>query len=54
MKIFPVVCGRLTRRLWSQHAVIMFRDDRSGGPRIIFLMKSVCQAAIMLRTHGIE
>ncbi len=40
--------------LWSQHAVIMFRDGRSGGPQIIFPMKSACRDAIMFRTHGIE
>ena len=26
MKFFPVVCGCPTRRLWSQHAVIMLRE----------------------------
>ena len=45
MKTFPVICGRPTRRLWSQQAVIMFSDGQSGGPRIIFPMKSICQAA---------
>ncbi len=45
MKFFPVVCGRPTRRLWSQHAVIMLREGRSGGPRIIFPTKSICGAA---------
>ena len=30
MKFFPVVCGRPTRRLWSQHAMIMLREGRVG------------------------
>ena len=47
MKFFPVVCGRPTWRLWSQHAVIMLQDRRSGGPLIIFPTKSICLAAIM-------
>ncbi len=53
-EVFPVVCGRPMRRLWSQHAVIMLREGRSGGPRIIFPTKSICRAAIMLRTQGME
>ena len=54
MKVFPVVCGRPVRRLWLQHAVIMLRDGRSGGLHIIFPIKSVCRAAIMFLTQGIE
>jgi hypothetical protein len=53
-EISPVVCGCPTYCLWSQHTVIMFRDSWSGGPWIIFPMKSVCQAAIMFCTHGIK
>jgi hypothetical protein len=52
MKFSPVVCGRPTRRLWSQHAVIMLREGRSGGPSIIFPIMSICRVAIMLRTQG--
>jgi hypothetical protein len=53
-EVFPVVCGRPARRLWSQHAVMMLQEGRSGGPRIIFPIKSICRAAIMLRTQGME
>jgi hypothetical protein len=51
---FPRRLWFSTRCLWSQHAVIMFCEGRSGGPRIIFPMKSACRDAIMFRTHGIE
>ena len=54
MKFFPVICDRPTYRLWSQHAVIMFRDGQSGGPQIIFPMKSICLAAIIFLIRGIE
>ena len=54
MKFFPVVCGRPARRLWLQHAVIMLRDGRFDGLRIIFPTKSICHAAIVLLTQGIE
>jgi hypothetical protein len=35
MKFFPVVCGRPSWHLWSQHAVIMLQDRQSGRPLII-------------------
>ena len=54
MKFFPVVCGRPTWRLWSQHAVIMLPEGQLGGPRTILPTKSICRAAIMLRTQGME
>ena len=54
MKFFPVVCGCPTWRLWSQHAVIMLQDLRSSGPLIILPAKSICLAAIMFLTQGME
>ncbi len=54
MKFFPVICGHPTRRLWLQHAVIMLRDGRLGGPLIIFPTKSICLAAIIFRMQGME
>ena len=53
-EVFPCCLGRPTRRLWSQQAVIMLWEGRSGGLRIIFPIKSICRAAIMLRAQGME
>jgi hypothetical protein len=54
MKFFPFVCGLPTWQLWSQHAVIMLQDGQLGGHLIIFLTKSICQAAIIFLTQGME
>ncbi len=53
MTVFPVVCGRPTWHLWSQHAVIMLRDEQYG-PLIIFPKKSICQVAIIFLMQGME
>ena len=54
MKFFTVVCGHPAWCLWLQQAVIMLQDGQSSGLCIIFSTKSICRAAIMFLTQGIE